>query len=156
MDRFPQDYVFHNLPLLLLSGFSTKSLSEPDTAGNAHNFLHQGGFRIKVDAPLVGGPVAEQLLQCFCDQDASDVPWHSQSFTSRNGRVFKIATVGRVGQRSLRPRHLARNLCADKECRSTLSLLAKHHRLPILLVFQPLMPMEARHLPSCFTHLCHP
>ncbi len=101
MDRFPQDYVGHNLPLLLLSGLNTRSSNEPDPSGKAHEFLHQGGFRIKVEAPLVGGPLAEKLLQAFSDQDASNVPWHSQSFASRNGRVFKIATAGRVGQRTL-------------------------------------------------------
>ena len=101
MDRFPRDYVAHNLPLLLLSGLNTRSPDEPDQSGKARDFLHQGGFRIKVDAPLVGGPLAEQLLQAFSDQDASKVPWHSQAFASRNGRVFKVATAGRVGQRTL-------------------------------------------------------
>ena len=102
MDRFPQDYVFHNLPLLLLSGLNTRSTGEPDPSGKTHDFLHEGGFRIRVDVPLVEGPTAEQLLDRFRDQDASTVPWHSQSFASRNGRVFKIGCVGRVGQRALR------------------------------------------------------
>ncbi|KIX95367.1 uncharacterized protein Z520_08884 [Fonsecaea multimorphosa CBS 102226] len=96
MDRFPQDYVLHNLPLLLLSGLNTRSPSEPDALGKTHEFLHEGGFRIKVDAPVVSGPLAEQLLQSFCEQDASDVPWHSQYSTARNGRIFKIVKVGRV------------------------------------------------------------
>ncbi|OAP54461.1 hypothetical protein AYL99_11562 [Fonsecaea erecta] len=96
MDRFPQDYVLHNLPLLLLSGLNTRSPSEPDPLGKTHDFLHEGGFRIKVDAPVVSGPLAEQLLQSFCEQDASGIPWHSQYYTARNGRVFKIVKVGRV------------------------------------------------------------
>ncbi|ETI22065.1 hypothetical protein G647_06136 [Cladophialophora carrionii CBS 160.54] len=96
MDRFPQDYVGHNLPLLLLSGLNTRSPNEPDASGNTHEFLHEGGFRIKVDAPVVGGSLAEQVLQSFCDQDASEVPWHSGAFALRNAKVFKIATVGRV------------------------------------------------------------
>ncbi|KIW31577.1 uncharacterized protein PV07_03211 [Cladophialophora immunda] len=96
MDRFPQDYVLHNLPLLLLSGLETRSPSEPDPSVKTHDFLHEGGFRIKVDAPIVSGPLAEQLLQSFCEQDASDTPWHSQYFTARNGKVFKIVKVGRV------------------------------------------------------------
>ena len=102
MDRFPQDYVLHNLPLLLLSGLNTRSPKERDAWGKTHDFLHEGGFRIKGDAPVVDGSNAEQLLRSFCDQDASNVPWHSQAFASRNGRVFKIATVGRVGQRTHR------------------------------------------------------
>ncbi|OAL37305.1 hypothetical protein AYO20_03481 [Fonsecaea nubica] len=96
MDRFPQDYVLHNLPLLLLSGLDSRSPSEPDPVVKTHDFLHEGGFRIKVDAPIVSGPLAEQLLESFCEQDASDLPWHSQYSTSRSGRVFRIVKVGRV------------------------------------------------------------
>ncbi|KIW91250.1 uncharacterized protein Z519_08146 [Cladophialophora bantiana CBS 173.52] len=96
MDRYPQDYVLHNLPLLLLSGLNTRSPSEPDRLVKTHDFLHEGGFRIKVDAPIVSGPLAEQLLRSFCEQDASGIPWHSQYSTVRNGKVFKIVEVGRV------------------------------------------------------------
>jgi trafficking protein particle complex subunit 11 len=100
MDQLPQDYVLHNLPLLLLSGLSTKDPAEPDPSGKTYESLHQGGFRIKVDASPVQGPLAQLLLLSFCDQDASNVSWHTQSFASRNGKIFKIATVGRVGQRT--------------------------------------------------------
>lgn len=99
MNRFPNDYVLHNLPLLLLSGLNTSSQPELEPAGRAHEFLHEGGFRIKVDVPAVQGPLAEQLLHAFREQDASSIPWHSQSLSARNGRAFKILSVGRVGQR---------------------------------------------------------
>lgn len=156
MDRFPQDYVIHNLPLLLLSGLDTRRSPEPDLSGKSHDFLHEGGFRIRVDAPAVSGPLAEQLLQSFCDQDASNVPWHSQAFASRHGRVFKIATVGRVGQRSPKSGRLQKDRHAYKECRFILSPLAKHHRLLIPLASLLLMRMVAHRLRSCFTLLCRP
>lgn len=103
MDRYPGDYVLHNLPLLLLSGLDTRgSEFEPITSGRTHTLLQEGGFRIKVNIPAVQGRLAEQLLHSFLAQDASDVPWHSQSLAARNGRVFKIANIGRVSRKSSR------------------------------------------------------
>ena len=98
MDRFPPDFVIHNLPLLLLSGLGTGTQTEPDPSGKSHNYLHEGGFRIRVDAPILQGSLAEQLLHSFCEQDASNIPWHGKSFNTNGGRVFKISCIGRVGQ----------------------------------------------------------
>jgi len=97
MDRFPADFVIHNLPLLLLSGLGTGSQLEPDPSGRSHNFLHEGGFRIRVEAPILQGALAEQLLQSFCEHDASDIPWHAKSLNTNSGKFFKISSVGRVG-----------------------------------------------------------
>ncbi|EXJ82063.1 hypothetical protein A1O1_08132 [Capronia coronata CBS 617.96] len=97
MDRYPGDYVLHNLPLLVISGLETGGdETEPITTGRTHAFLQEGGFRLKVDIPAVRGSLATQLLQSFRAQDASEVPWHHRSLAARNGKVFKIATVGRV------------------------------------------------------------
>lgn len=98
MDRFPEDYYLHNLPLLLLSGLGAENHNDIDPSRKAHNLLQEGGFRIKIDAPLVQGDIAQQLLEAFREHDASNLPWHGQSLASRNGKVFKITSVGRVGQ----------------------------------------------------------
>lgn len=58
---------------------------------------------IRIDLPNVQGPLAEQLLQAFNSQDASNVAWHSRSVIARSGKIYKIANVGRVGQQ--RPPH---------------------------------------------------
>ncbi len=97
MDRIPEDYCLHNLPLLILSGLARATQSEPHAVSRTQYFLQEGGFRIKVDVPVVEGRLAERLLEAFQAQDASNVPWHAQSVSSRNGRLFKISTVGRVG-----------------------------------------------------------
>ncbi|KAJ9606611.1 hypothetical protein H2200_008619 [Cladophialophora chaetospira] len=135
MERFPQDYVRHTLPLLAISGLNKRSPNEPDASGKSNGFLHEGGFRIKIDAPVVSGPLAEQLLQSFEDQDASNLPWHSQSFASRNGRVFKIATVGRVfilpPRKAPPPPHSPRLSAAD----------AKGTPPPPLVLHSPLSPL---------------
>ena len=96
MDRFPEDYYLHNLPLLLLSGLSTQPRDESDPSGRAHNFLQEGGFRITIESPAVQGHLAQQLQEAFREQDATNIPWHSQSLATSNGRVFKISSVGRV------------------------------------------------------------
>ncbi|KAK5327499.1 hypothetical protein LTR93_002883 [Exophiala xenobiotica] len=96
MNAYSDDYIFHNLPLLVLSGLDDGSQSEPATNTRTQTFLQDGGFRIKIDTPAVKSPLAEQLLRSFRRQDASTVSWHSRSITARNGRVFKILNVGRV------------------------------------------------------------
>jgi hypothetical protein len=98
MNAFPDDYVVHNWPLLLLSGLETLSPSEQDAVGRTHSFLQEGGFRVKTDIPAVQGPLAGRLLESFRSQDASRTPWHSQALAARSGRGFKILSVGRVGQ----------------------------------------------------------
>ncbi|KIW38070.1 uncharacterized protein PV06_10039 [Exophiala oligosperma] len=96
MNAYPDDYAFHNLPLLLLSGLDDSNQSKPDPRSRTHTFLQDGGFMIRIDLPNVQGPLAEQLLQAFNSQDASNVAWHSRSVIARSGKIYKIANVGRV------------------------------------------------------------
>ncbi|KIW12910.1 hypothetical protein PV08_08097 [Exophiala spinifera] len=96
MNAYPDDYTLHNLPLLLVSGLADGNHSTPEPRSRTYPFLQDGGFMIRIDAPNVRGPLAEQLLQAFNSQDASNVPWHSRSVTARNGKIYKIATVGRI------------------------------------------------------------
>jgi hypothetical protein len=99
MNRFPEDYILHNLPLIILSGLSDGDDQQaPESPSRARTYLQDGGFRIRIDAPTVDGTLAQQVLQAFRDQDASAIPWHSQAVASRSSRVFKIETSGRVGQ----------------------------------------------------------
>ncbi|KAL6251223.1 hypothetical protein RBB50_001431 [Rhinocladiella similis] len=98
MNAYPDDYAFHNLPLLLLSGLGDGTDSKPDPRSRTHTFLQDGGFMVRIDLPNVQGHLAEQLLQAFNSQDASNVPWHSQSVAARSGKIYKIANIGRVGQ----------------------------------------------------------
>jgi len=103
MNNFPADYVQHNLPVVLLSGLQQDNPPESDPGGKARNFLQEGGFRVKIDIPVVGGDIGDRLLKAFLEHDASDVPWHGQALASANGKFFRFRSVGRVGQ-SLPPR----------------------------------------------------
>ncbi|KIX08086.1 uncharacterized protein Z518_02741 [Rhinocladiella mackenziei CBS 650.93] len=143
MNRFPVDYATHNLPLLFLSGLDTGNQTEQDLSGRTHNFLHEGGFRIKVDLPVVQGPLARRLLQAFRDQDGSNIPWHSHALLSKNGRVFKILTVGRVytlpPRKAPPPPHSPR-LSATVANGSPPSPLVLHSPLSPLTPSSPLYP----------------
>jgi trafficking protein particle complex subunit 11 len=94
MDAFPEDFVAHNLPLILLSGIGTDDTPlEPPK--HSRNLLQEGGFRIRTDTPPLTNPVAEDLLQAFLTFNA-----RGDGF-NRSWRVspgaFKIKRVGRVG-----------------------------------------------------------
>ncbi|KAK4940018.1 hypothetical protein LTR10_019755 [Elasticomyces elasticus] len=143
MNAFPDDYVVHNLPLLLLSGLETISQCEQDSVGRTHAFLQEGGFRIKTDIPAVQGPLAAQLLEAFRSQDASSIPWHSQALAARSGRSFKILSVGRVytlpPRKAPPPPHSPR-LSAAGDNRSPPPPLVLHSPLSPLTPISPLYP----------------
>jgi hypothetical protein len=100
MEVYPDDYVVHNLPLIVLSGLPSESDASKITPEQLRNPLIEGGFRIRTDvAPLTGSP-AETLLQAFLAADSSDTPWNSRATSGKidNGGSFRINSVGRVGQ----------------------------------------------------------
>jgi hypothetical protein len=98
MEAFGTDYVSHNLPLLILSGLGTRNRSQSDVPTPQRTLLHEGGFRLKVDLPPIENSLAEALRDAFLAHDGSDALWRSQSPSSSQAKLFKIQTVGRVGQ----------------------------------------------------------
>lgn len=100
MEAYPKDYVEHNLPLIILSGLQAQSELSKDAPGQLRDPLLEGGFRIRTDAPPVTGSTAETLLRAFLAADASDIPWNNRATPRRteNGGIFRIKSVGRVGQ----------------------------------------------------------
>jgi len=142
MDCFPEDYYLHNLPLLLLSGLAAENQNDIEPSLKAHNLLQAGGFRIKIDAPLVQGNTAHLLQEAFGEQDASSLPWHSQSLAARNGRVFKITSVGRVGQ-------IQNSLKMAANIHARYRHMPSHHvKRPLRLTrlfFLPLLDLEIHH-----------
>jgi trafficking protein particle complex subunit 11 len=100
MEAYPQEYVEHNLPLIVLSGLPSHSGSARDAAEPSHNPLLEGGFRIRTDAAPLTGSTAESLLQAFLAADSRDEPWNGRptSAKAEYGGSFRIKSVGRVGQ----------------------------------------------------------
>lgn len=95
MDAYPNNYIVHNLPLVLLSGIAHEegvSNSSPE-----YPSLHERGTTIESDFPLLTGPLVENLRAAFIDHDATDAPWRPSNDVGRsNGIPLKIRIIKRV------------------------------------------------------------
>lgn len=101
MEQYNQEYVAHNLPLIVLSGLPQDQLSlkPQDNLSAADN-----GIRLSSDLPLLSGTNAEQLLDEFLKTDGASHAWSDNGQTERSGLIgFKIATTGRVGMQHSLP-----------------------------------------------------
>ncbi|KAL2831979.1 Gryzun, putative trafficking through golgi-domain-containing protein [Aspergillus cavernicola] len=98
MDAYPQHYVGHNLPFVLLSGLeTTDAQTEPKTEETLYPFLNENPLKIESDYPILNGPVAEELRSVFLSEDASRAPWDplDDAFAGDSKVEFKIKSVGR-------------------------------------------------------------
>lgn len=99
MDAYPEDYVTHNLPFILLSGLDADVEDETEPSGVQYPLIHEKGTKISSDFPPLSGPVAEELRRILLEEDASEAPWNSRNDIERSGRIgFRLKSVGRVGQ----------------------------------------------------------
>jgi hypothetical protein len=103
MDAFGTDYIVHNLPLLILSGLDSRDRSQSDVSSSKQHLLQEGGFRLKTDLPPLNDPIADALRNAFLSHDGSEALWRVQSPSSTPLKLFKIKTVGRVGQTPSKP-----------------------------------------------------
>jgi hypothetical protein len=102
MDAYPEDYVAHNLPLVLLSGLGpdTGLSAEDDPLGKPSS--NDEGIKIFSDFPVLTDSTAEELSKVLLDEDGSGAPWNSRHNAGRTGGVgFRVKKVGRVGQHSI-------------------------------------------------------
>lgn len=96
MDAYPEDYVAHNLPFVLLSGLETETKDEPESVD--YPLLREKGPKIYSDFPPVGGMTAEELRRTLLDEDASQLPWNSRDEMDASlGVGYKVKSIGRVG-----------------------------------------------------------
>jgi hypothetical protein len=102
MDAYPQHYVAHNLPFVLLSGLEThESPGDPKTEEIAYPLLKENGFTIESDFPPLDGSSAEELRSLFLNENASRNPWDPWDpwdyLGADSSKVkYKIKSVGRV------------------------------------------------------------
>jgi len=102
MDAYPEEYVAHNLPLIVLSGLG--STDGADTSSRPHNVLEENGAVVSTELPPVPGEQAKQLLQEFLNADAKDAPWNGRPGRNKSGLIgFRMRAVGRVGQTPVIP-----------------------------------------------------
>lgn len=96
MEAYPEEYVAHNLPLLVLSGLPqahhVKASSELSSAAGS-------GVRLASEIPPLSGSRAEQLLETLLRADGASLPWSDHGLAERGGLIgFKISAIGRVGR----------------------------------------------------------
>lgn len=101
MDAYPEDYVNHNLPFVLLSGLEASSEDDAITSAK-YPLLSEKGAVIFSELSPVSGAVAEELRSVLLDEDGSRMPWKSRPSLEDNnssaaGIGFKIKSIGRVG-----------------------------------------------------------
>jgi hypothetical protein len=99
MDAYPQHYVAHNLPFVLLSGLETDELpADSKTEDIVYPLLEENGFTIESDFPPLDGPSAEELRSLFLGENASRNPWDPWDYLGADSSKieYKIKSVGRV------------------------------------------------------------
>lgn len=99
MDAYPDDYVNHNLPLVLLSGLEAGPEDNNETLPK-YPLLAERGHHIFSDFPPLSGAVAEELRQVLLAEDGSQMPWkagHNPNGNQSGSRIgYRIKSTGRV------------------------------------------------------------
>ncbi|KAF1982934.1 hypothetical protein K402DRAFT_466392 [Aulographum hederae CBS 113979] len=94
MEAYPDEYVDHNLPLIVLSGLEHVPGEEPSVSNR--QLLEHHGPKISSELPLVQGERAQQLLGEFFAADGSQTPWNNKPNRIKGGLLgFKFRAVGR-------------------------------------------------------------
>ncbi len=98
MEAFPDDYVAHNLPLIVLSGIGHDEQAASESTECSRHLLQEGGFRVRTNIPPLTDPAAEILLQTFLRFDSTSDSSNNKSLSASDSPgAFKIKRVGRVG-----------------------------------------------------------
>ncbi|KAL4877211.1 Gryzun, putative trafficking through golgi-domain-containing protein [Aspergillus karnatakaensis] len=97
MDAYPEPYVAHNLPFILLSGLENGISEVVSRTEERVESLNRNWVVIESDFPPLVGPVAEELRGVFISEDASRAPWEPQhDIDADNPQIgYKIKSVGR-------------------------------------------------------------
>ncbi|EAW07923.1 uncharacterized protein ACLA_026400 [Aspergillus clavatus NRRL 1] len=97
MDAYPEDYVVHNLPFLLLSGLEADTQDDNESSASDYPLLQEKGPTIYSDFPPLSGPTADELRSNLLEEDVSRVPWDAGQPTGArsSGIGYRIKSVGR-------------------------------------------------------------
>ncbi|KAL1886394.1 hypothetical protein Plec18167_000324 [Paecilomyces lecythidis] len=96
MDAYPEDYIAHNLPYVLLCGLEADTEDPAESSNVQYPFLFTKGTEVSSHLPAVSGPVAEELRKALLEEDASEAPWNSLNEIRRTGGIgLKVKSIGR-------------------------------------------------------------
>lgn len=101
MDAYPQDYINHNLPLVLLSGLEADVQDESGSVVQVdYPLLAEKGPKIFSDFPPLSGAVAEEMRRVLLEEDGSQMHWRTGLASSGNASsphiAYRIKSSGRV------------------------------------------------------------
>lgn len=101
MDAYPQDYINHNLPLVLLTGLEADAQDESGSVVQVdYPLLTEKGPKIFSDFPPLSGAVAEELRRLLLEEDGSQMHWRAGLAPSGNVSspqiAYHIKSSGRV------------------------------------------------------------
>lgn len=101
MDAYPEDYVNHNLPLVLLSGLEAGAEDDSHASAN-YPLLAEKGPKVFSDFPPLSGAVAEDLRRVLLEADGNHMAWKSSPLSSSGNNSssqhmrYRIKSAGRV------------------------------------------------------------
>ncbi|KAL9624823.1 MAG: hypothetical protein Q9160_000869 [Pyrenula sp. 1 TL-2023] len=97
MEAYSEDFVAHNFPLVVLSGLGDDPAAPSEQRDQPRTLLHEGGFRVTSDLPLLKGRLAAQLLEVFQAADSTTAPWLGRPLRGSNaGPRYRIKRTGRT------------------------------------------------------------
>lgn len=102
METYPEDYVAHNRPFILLSGLEAESSNVEPGSSDYYPLLHEKGVKIDSDFPALCGSIAGELRDVLLENDVSGSVGNPRNVAkpmkTRNSETgFKIRSIGRVG-----------------------------------------------------------
>lgn len=99
MNAYPDDYIVHNLPLVILTGLEPNNSPETPFGEKSYEFLGDGGFRIRAELPALRHALTTDLRAALLAHDQSKAAWRPNSADkTQQTQAFKIRSVGRVGR----------------------------------------------------------
>lgn len=98
MDAYPDDYIAHNLPLILVSGLDNNDNdNDNDPSQSEYPLLDQSGTLVESDFPVLDGPLVNDLRHAFLDYDAYGARWRASADVGRSNSIAsRIKLTGRV------------------------------------------------------------
>ncbi|KAF2761598.1 hypothetical protein EJ05DRAFT_507251 [Pseudovirgaria hyperparasitica] len=136
MEAYPDDYVGHNLPLVVLSGLGTDLPVEEHSS--SYDFMLETATHIKspTDIPPIQGERADLLLREFINADGRRAAWNARARNAKGGSVctrFKA-----IGREFVLPPHKA----APPELSDDLILSTHNSQTSSWILHSPLSPLS--------------
>ncbi|KAF2094766.1 hypothetical protein NA57DRAFT_68333 [Rhizodiscina lignyota] len=142
MDAYPEEYVEHNLPFIVLFGLEQEDGFEDDAYERA--LLRTGGFIVKSELPPVSGDQAQSLIRELLKTDATGQAWNGRNGSGQSTNIgFKFHQTGRkyvLPPRKANPPESSFGASSPRSPNSSPPALVLHSPLSPLSPDSPIFP----------------